>query len=228
MISILAKPCRVLKTGHFLLHAHSYLKRKSPGYLYIVLPLPCLTNSRYLTHQQFRSILASTNWEVVAHHDSSKLTYWFLRETNKAEDGRKGDGKVWKREELRKGVAPRNNFCILVKPEDPIERGVEVEKEKEITGEETVDVPPTKEDAAEPAGKKRGKGKGEKSTAPGPAPAAAGNKKRKAEDVEGDGGEKQASAGEAGVEEGGQQKKKKAKKSKAVKGKKIVFGDADE
>ncbi|GAA5904237.1 25S rRNA (adenine2142-N1)-methyltransferase [Sporobolomyces salmoneus] len=217
----------LINRGHFLLHAHSYLKRASPGYLYIVLPLPCLTNSRYLTHQHFRSILASTNWEVVGQHDSAKLSYWFLRETDKTEGaGRRGDGKVWKREELRKGVAPRNNFCIVVKPEEPVEKGVEEEQEKEVTGEEeSQDSRPADEKVSKSSRKKKGGNqavdvKEVKQNGP-----AGGNKKRKAEDEEG--GPTREGDAEKGSDGDGedQQKKKKAKKSKPIKGKKIVFDE---
>lgn len=217
-----------LSLGHFLLHAHSYLKRESPGYLYLVLPLPCLTNSRYLTHQHLRSIFTSTNWEVVAHHDSNKLTHWFLKEIIKKDQegngsGRRGDGKVWKREELRKGVTPRNNFCIVVKPDEEVERGVEGEKEKEITGEEEEEE--TVQTEIVKNGKGKGKGKKEvvQSKPQAQAQPQKKNNKRKAED---DAETVEVTKGEGGGDgEGEDQKKKKAKKSKPIKGKKIVFGD---
>lgn len=101
-----------------LLHAHDYLL--PTGYLYIVLPLPCLTNSRYLSHERFASILDSTGWDVVRKHDSAKLTYWLVR--RKEGEAAKGDGEVWKREEVRSGVG-RNNFLIVVKPATEVERG---------------------------------------------------------------------------------------------------------
>ncbi|KAK4698705.1 25S rRNA (adenine2142-N1)-methyltransferase, partial [Phenoliferia sp. Uapishka_3] len=94
--------------GDILLHAHSYLKPS--GYLYLVLPLPCLTNSRYMTHERLEGILTTTGWSKAKQHDSAKLTYWLLKRTE-GEGNR--DGKIWKKEEVRKGVR-RNNFCITV------------------------------------------------------------------------------------------------------------------
>jgi len=88
-----------------LLHAHSYLTPR--GYLYIVLPLPCLTNSRYLSHERLTAILGSTGWDVVRKHDSARLTYWLVR---RSETG--PDGVEWKREQVRTG-AGRNNFCLV-------------------------------------------------------------------------------------------------------------------
>lgn len=90
-----------------LQHAHSYLK--PAGMLYLVLPLPCLTNSRYMTHDRLTSILATCGWAPVRQHDSAKLTYWLCKRLG---DGR-GDRKSWKKEEVRAGVH-RNNFCIVV------------------------------------------------------------------------------------------------------------------
>ncbi|GAA6013472.1 hypothetical protein JCM11491_006093 [Sporobolomyces phaffii] len=220
----------LINRGHFLLHAHSYLKRQSPGYLYLVLPLPCLTNSRYLTHQHLRQILASTNWEVVAHHDSSKLTHWFLKETTKGGDGegdkaRRGDGKVWKREEVRRGVE-RNNFCIVVKPDADVERDVEGEREREVTGEDPAaaeaDPKGVEPDSKPNAKKRKGGEKPAAAAAAGTGAGGAGNKKRKAQEEEPTANGK--ADGEAAKE--GEQPKKK-KKSKPVKGKKTVFGDDD-
>lgn len=42
-------------------------------------------------------------------HDSAKLTFWLLKRVG---DGR-GDGKAWKRVEVRGGVH-RNNFTVVV------------------------------------------------------------------------------------------------------------------
>lgn len=105
------------KTGHMLLHAHDYLLPH--GYLYLVLPLPCLTNSRYLSHARLTELLASTGWTVSRQHDSAKLTYWLLKRSGALGTGEDRDGREWKREVVRKG-AQRNNFCILVQPAKPV------------------------------------------------------------------------------------------------------------
>ncbi|GAA5821934.1 hypothetical protein JCM3770_003582, partial [Rhodotorula araucariae] len=94
----------LVNRGHMLVHAHSYLTPS--GYLYLVLPLPCLTNSRYLSHERLTALLASTGWKMVKQHDSARLTYWLVQRTA---DG--PDGNEWKREQVRKG-AQRNNFVI--------------------------------------------------------------------------------------------------------------------
>ena len=120
-----APPERLDFTGDILLHAHSYLK--PAGYLYLVLPLPCLTNSRYMTHERLEGILATTGWAKAKQHDSAKLTYWLLKRS----EGER-DGKVWKKEEVRKGVR-RNNFCIVVGAKEGEE---DVEEEEGVGNEE--------------------------------------------------------------------------------------------
>lgn len=91
--------------AEMLRRAHHFLKPE--GHIFVVLPLACLNNSRYMDHERFRGILATLGWEPVAEHDSAKLTHWIFKRT-------KGDNKTWKREEVRGGV-DRNNFCIVVK-----------------------------------------------------------------------------------------------------------------
>lgn len=105
-------------TGQMILRAHDFLT--PTGLLYIVLPLSCVNNSRYLTADRLRAMLASCGFEkVVAQHDSPKLTYWLVQRTR--ESG--WDGTTWRKEEVRAGVK-RNNFCIQVKwlEEEPEEQ----------------------------------------------------------------------------------------------------------
>lgn len=96
--------------GKMLLHAHKYLPEDKNGFLFLVLPLACVQNSRYCDHARLRAILASCGWgNVVRQHDSARLTHWLCEETSK-----KWDKKVWKKEEIKKGVS-LNNFCIIVR-----------------------------------------------------------------------------------------------------------------
>ncbi|POY74271.1 hypothetical protein BMF94_2709 [Rhodotorula taiwanensis] len=117
----------LVNRGHMLLHAHSYLTPH--GYLYLVLPLPCLTNSRYLSHARLTSILESTGWTVQRQHDSAKLTYWLVKRSGETGQGEDRDGKEWKREGVRKG-AQRNNFCVVVAPGKPVVRAGDAEEDK--------------------------------------------------------------------------------------------------
>ncbi|GAA5849829.1 hypothetical protein JCM8547_000579 [Rhodosporidiobolus lusitaniae] len=150
--------------GQMLLHAHSYLRPH--GYLYLVLPLPCLTNSRYLSPDRLRAILTSTGWDVAQQHDSAKLTYWLLRRNERGPDGR-----AWKRVQVREG-AQRNNFVVVVKgdPELAERMGVTDEPEKE---EEKEDVEMKElEEVKEVEKPKEVEAKEVKAKAPAPAKAA--------------------------------------------------------
>lgn len=119
--------------GRMLIRAHDYLK--PDGYLYLVLPLACVSNSRYLDHGRLRSILDSCGWNVIVQDDSKRLTRWLCQrkgehdgpakegvesKAKKAVTKRKKnnlpewDGTEWKKQEIKVG-ATLNNFCIVVR-----------------------------------------------------------------------------------------------------------------
>ncbi|WFD04275.1 25S rRNA (adenine(2142)-N(1))-methyltransferase [Malassezia obtusa] len=110
------------KRGEMLLHAHQYLRPN--GYVYLVLPLACVANSRYLTHEHLRAIVESAGYDVVRQDDSARLTRWLLQQRT-PRHSKPGntlletirrqfyDGTVYKKRELVPG-AQRNNFCILL------------------------------------------------------------------------------------------------------------------
>ncbi|WFD21331.1 25S rRNA (adenine(2142)-N(1))-methyltransferase [Malassezia caprae] len=106
------------RRGAMLVHAHQYLR--PGGYVYVVLPLACVTNSRYMTHEHLGAIVQSVGYDIVRQEDSQRLTRWLLqqrdpRATNAVSPDVAAlfwDGTVFKKRELRAG-AQRNNFCIL-------------------------------------------------------------------------------------------------------------------
>lgn len=106
------------RRGAMLMHAHQYLR--TGGYVYVVLPLACVANSRYMTHEHFRAIVQSMGYDVVRQEDSLRLTRWLLqqRDPKASEAGHQDiaslfwDGTLFKKRELRAG-AQRNNFCML-------------------------------------------------------------------------------------------------------------------
>ncbi|GAA95295.1 uncharacterized protein L969DRAFT_45021 [Mixia osmundae IAM 14324] len=85
--------------------AHRLLRDN--GLLFIVLPLPCLENSRYLNSPRFEAILATLGFARIRQHDSAKLTHWLFRRTQA------GNTTAWPRREVRAG-AKRNNFVLIV------------------------------------------------------------------------------------------------------------------
>ncbi|WFD32736.1 25S rRNA (adenine(2142)-N(1))-methyltransferase [Malassezia sp. CBS 17886] len=106
--------------GAMLLHAHQYLH--TGGYVYLVLPLACVQNSRYLTHDHLRAIVQSAGYRVTRQEDSARLTRWLLQQVPSSrapprtlQEARDQfwDGCVYKKRELVPGTH-LNNFCILM------------------------------------------------------------------------------------------------------------------
>lgn len=83
--------------------------------LFVVLPLPCLNNSRYMTHDHFVGIMASLGYILIEHHDSQKLSYMLFTWTGPVETI---TGRVieYKKIEINPGKS-RNNFAVVLGPE---------------------------------------------------------------------------------------------------------------
>ncbi|KAI8834104.1 putative methyltransferase-domain-containing protein [Chytridium lagenaria] len=94
------------RRGEMLRRTHQFLLPN--GLLYLVLPLPCVTNSRYLTHDRLTKIMTSLRFQETHHHFSTKLAHFIYRRRDNGEE------REWKKEEVNPG-AGRNNFTIVVK-----------------------------------------------------------------------------------------------------------------
>jgi len=119
----------VRKRGEMLRHVHKYLPDNddTPAFCFLVLPLSCLTNSRYMNQSHLRAILSSIGFNVLKQSDSAKLSRWLLqrkplaerKEAAKASEAPGAsddwDGTVFKKRELNPGT-DRNNFAIVVDP----------------------------------------------------------------------------------------------------------------
>ena len=77
------------------------------GYLFIVLPLPCLKNSRYLNKGHLISMMDSLGFEVCVTHNSKKLSFFMFNKTGQCQ------AKLFPKQVLRKG-GNRNNFAIVL------------------------------------------------------------------------------------------------------------------
>ena len=76
--------------------------------LFLVLPLPCVTNSRYLDKEHLLKIMKSLGFTQTFYHEAKKVAYWIFD----------WDGKIQKnasftKKELHSG-SNRNNFCITL------------------------------------------------------------------------------------------------------------------
>jgi 25S rRNA (adenine2142-N1)-methyltransferase len=97
--------------GDMLIRMTKFLKRPTsqhPSCLFFVLPLPCVTNSRYFDKHLLEEIMKSLGFRETFYHEAKKVAYWFYD----------WDGTVniksFPKKEIHSG-ANRNNFCIAIK-----------------------------------------------------------------------------------------------------------------
>ncbi|CEL04326.1 hypothetical protein ASPCAL05455 [Aspergillus calidoustus] len=76
--------------------------------LFLVLPAPCVANSRYLTEQRLEEILTSIGFSLTKNKQTSKLIYQLWEYSGKRKP------KEFRKEILNPGRT-RNNFAIIVK-----------------------------------------------------------------------------------------------------------------
>ncbi|EJT98505.1 hypothetical protein DACRYDRAFT_57459 [Dacryopinax primogenitus] len=97
--------------GKMLSLAHGCLKGTGSSYLFLVLPLPCVMNSRFLTPEHLNSLMNAIGFDLVKEkwRPGGKVAYWLWRK--KGRPDRKG-GAFTKKRVLHEGSS-RNNFTIL-------------------------------------------------------------------------------------------------------------------
>eukprot|EP00833_Pecoramyces_ruminatium_P008884 jgi/Orpsp1_1/1182916/evm.model.c7180000083156.1 len=100
--------------GIMIARANKFLVTQ--GLLFIVLPNPCVNNSRYCTDDHFRKILDYLGFSLVTSHVSRKLVYYLFRKIkdininlSKIQQAKPKFPKVL----LNDGVS-RNNFCVVI------------------------------------------------------------------------------------------------------------------
>lgn len=76
--------------------------------LFLVLPAPCITNSRYFTEKQLELIMNSLGYELVRRKETPRIIYWLWKFT-----GSKQSNRAFKKQILNDGKS-RNNFCIAL------------------------------------------------------------------------------------------------------------------
>jgi 25S rRNA (adenine2142-N1)-methyltransferase len=78
--------------------------------LFLVLPAPCVTNSRYLDEMKLEALMESLGYMNSKKKLSNKLVYYLWRMISPVTKGKVG----LKKEEIRSGKS-RNNFAIVLK-----------------------------------------------------------------------------------------------------------------
>ena len=106
--------------GEMLRRVSSFLRILPPEFknaadpslpaLFLVLPAPCVNNSRYLNEERLESIMQSLGYKRIRRKMSAKLVYYLWGYERSLEDE---TPKSFRKEELR-GGASRNNFAIVV------------------------------------------------------------------------------------------------------------------
>ena len=82
--------------------------------LFLVLPAPCVHNSRYLDEERLKAMMETLGYSLVRRKMSSKLIYYLWKHHDL--NGGDAAGKtrsIFKKKEIRKGKG-RNNFAIML------------------------------------------------------------------------------------------------------------------
>jgi len=80
--------------------------------LFLVLPLSCLRNSRYMTHDHLVAIMRHLGYEEIERHDSTKLAYMLFKWHGKNAIST-DEPRIFKKVEINPGKT-RNNFAIIL------------------------------------------------------------------------------------------------------------------
>ena len=73
--------------------------------LFVVLPLSCVANSRYLTREHFLAIMTSLGYGALEKKESKRMAYWLFHWNGQLEE------QTWEKKVIQAG-GRRNNFAI--------------------------------------------------------------------------------------------------------------------
>ncbi|CAI5756517.1 unnamed protein product [Candida verbasci] len=96
--------------GEMLIRITKFLKKAtkdSLSCLFFVLPLPCITNSRYFDNDKLLEIMKSLGFTQSFSYEANKVAYWLFDWNGKITN------KKFNKKELHSGSS-RNNFCITI------------------------------------------------------------------------------------------------------------------
>lgn len=96
--------------GEMLLRMTKFLKKPTPdsiSTLFLVLPLPCVSNSRYFDNKTLLSIMTHLGFTQTKYYEANKVVYWLFDWNGEPSK----TVKSFPKKELYPGSS-RNNFCI--------------------------------------------------------------------------------------------------------------------
>ncbi|KLT39744.1 putative nucleolus protein [Cutaneotrichosporon oleaginosum] len=97
--------------GRMLRLCRAHLLPRPSSMLFIVLPFPCVNNSRYTTTESFKQLVTSLGFKLEQEHwrPHGKVAYWLFRW-----DVATRDISQFRRKRILNDGATRNNFTILI------------------------------------------------------------------------------------------------------------------
>ncbi|AGO12381.1 AaceriAER026Cp [[Ashbya] aceris (nom. inval.)] len=105
-----------LARGEMILRFRSFLRGPQP-LLFIVLPLPCMDNSRYMNSEYFCNIMAALGYECLHQRSAKKLIYFLF--ASRAAPPAPYPLKYTRKHQLADGPAMNNFSIILPAPSIP-------------------------------------------------------------------------------------------------------------
>jgi len=100
--------------GRMLMLAHTMLSQG--GHLFLVLPLPCVQNSRYLTCEHLKALLAQIGFIEIEEKCKSggRMAYLLFQKVGASGETRSGRVETFLTKKVLQTGKNRNNFCILL------------------------------------------------------------------------------------------------------------------
>ncbi|KAK6458027.1 YBZ1-like protein [Scheffersomyces xylosifermentans] len=98
--------------GDMLVRMTKFLKKPVKGSissLFLVLPLPCITNSRYFDNELLQNIMKELGFKQIFAYEAKKVAYWLFDWSGQVSKKK----KKFTKKELYSG-SKRNNFCITI------------------------------------------------------------------------------------------------------------------
>ncbi|BAO39687.1 UPF0657 nucleolar protein YBR141C [Kluyveromyces marxianus] len=103
-----------IQRGQMICRFQEFLKHDKRTYLFIVLPLPCITNSRYMNRNRFCQMMEYLGYSEVRYREAKKLVYWlFDRDPSKKSKGTKEIAQFTKKTKIEDKPG-MNNFAITL------------------------------------------------------------------------------------------------------------------
>ncbi|ORX38849.1 nucleolus protein [Kockovaella imperatae] len=101
------------RRGQMLRLIHRHLASRASSLLFLVLPLPCVKNSRYVTLESLRNLMRCVGFEQVEERwkEGGKVGYWLYTWRDPTES----NIERWGRKRVLVEGPKRNNFAILLK-----------------------------------------------------------------------------------------------------------------